>query len=525
MTSEEIFRSSAWSNDRSLAEDCPTDILASSARERGTGYLMRHVIDGAVTDRCASRGLESALAYDLLLRTQHDLQATARLADYLRTLRAGHTGFDQVLATLALNPTADHASDRRYQQILGWLNQFEHFTAQRKRLLLETVLSILNPSYPLTCCNPDEIQYRGFAPWVELSQCAARLIAIVNRGDRGDAELNFLEDRLKHGSDLPVWEGNLLAHLLALAAVQRTAPGHPLVEDGLGKILAHQNADGGIPFIVGLEIFCTATAGLAFVSLPELNACRAALDCVTRSMGDYLADCQRPDGGWAYAEGVRHSDVDDTVYCMQFLYTLDKNRYGRHLQTACDYLVGIVNDDGGFPTLQRGHASEAAMTAGAVTALQPHGHQHIIRNARTSLLSAQESDGTFGRSWSLSATNGIYRATQALLGGLSQENDGDRITRTIAAATEYLNSAQHPDGGWGQVAADASDVISTSYALLALRTAPSSAARHRGRAFLLAAQHSDGGYHSRPDQAAPRPLPYEVPILATICALRALNCT
>jgi squalene-hopene/tetraprenyl-beta-curcumene cyclase/sporulenol synthase len=47
--------------------------------------------------------------------------------------------------------------------------------------------------------------------------------------------------------------------------------------------------------------------------------------------------------------------------------------------------------------------------------------------------------------------------------------------------------------------------------------------RRRCLAYLVAQQRDDGSFLSPPDQAGPRPLPYDVPVLASIFALLALG--
>ncbi|MHC5778946.1 MAG: prenyltransferase/squalene oxidase repeat-containing protein [Nostoc sp.] len=88
-----------------------------------------------------------------------------------------------------------------------------------------------------------------------------------------------------------------------------------------------------------------------------------------------------------------------------------------------------------------------------------------------------------------------------------------------------LLSCQNSDGGWGHQLGDASDVISTSYTLIALSSLGDAETLRRGTHYLMLQQDEEGKFVSIPDQAAPRPIPYDVPILTSIFALLALKYT
>ncbi|MFD8810214.1 prenyltransferase/squalene oxidase repeat-containing protein [Streptomyces sp. NPDC059627] len=488
------------------------------ARQRLTDHLLGQVAaDGSVRGRCASRVLESALVLALLRDSGHCPEQREEIARYLRRHPGARGTLDRVLsnAALRLGPEAENG------WALSWLDGFEHFTAPRKRLMFETVLAALGVLPYDHDVDPDAIEYRGFASWVDLSLCSVRALHLAARGRGAPVEQAFLEERLERGSTQHVWERNVLAHVLALTALHRLTPGHRLVREGLAAVLDCQNPDGGIPFITGLEIFCTATAGLALM--------RSHADATPRptALGDYLAARQQADGGWAYAEGVRQTDVDDTAYCLQFLQALAPQRYAGQIEAGTRYLLRIANRDGGFPTFIHGHASETAMTAGALTALAPRWEDHpgLAQASLEYLLMSQRPDGTFERSWSLSEANAVFRTLEALHHAEPRQSAPlrTRISRATALALGHLMTAQNSDGGWGQRASDPSDPISTSYALLATRRWQRTPAHRQGIGYLLTQQRDDGGFSSRPDQAAPRPLPYDVPVLADICALWALS--
>ncbi|WP_179199892.1 hypothetical protein [Streptomyces sp. NRRL B-24572] len=91
--------------------------------------------------------------------------------------------------------------------------------------------------------------------------------------------------------------------------------------------MACRNPDGGLPSIANLDVFSTSPAVLA---LARANADPELL----RRMCDHLLAQQLPDGGWAFGEDMRHSDVDDTAYAAACLATVDPVRHHDALQRA-----------------------------------------------------------------------------------------------------------------------------------------------------------------------------------------------
>ncbi|MGW5162503.1 hypothetical protein ACWEPN_44120 [Nonomuraea wenchangensis] len=101
------------------------------------------------------------------------------------------------------------------------------------------------------------------------------------------------------------------------------------------------------------------------------------------------------------------------------------------------------------------------------------------------------------------------------------------LYRDFAAATARsvarLVETQNPDGGWGQLPGDPSDVLSTAQAVPVLARHGGLLSVHRAVTYLLDRQDADGGFTSVPDQVGPRPLPFDYPVLADIHALSALR--
>lgn len=322
----------------------------------------------------------------------------------------------------------------------------------------------------------------------------------------------------------PAWEGNNLARLLGLLAL-RKHPGHRrAVRRVLPDLAAALRPDGGIPFITGMDVFATATAGLALTVFGHRGP-------VVRRMADALAARQNQDGGFGFHPGVRQSDVDDTSYAVEFLRAADAARHRRTVAAAAAYLLDRRNPDGGFPTFVRGAASEIAMTAAAVNALAPDpAHAGVVEQGVRFITAHQQEDGSFERGWSRNATNAVFRAVLACdtlrrpCGGPAEDHAAvERRRLAKERALRHLAEARNEDGGWGHLPGDPSDPISTAYAVIALsRTAERSAMYRDALAHLADRGQPDGGYLSRPDQAGPRPLLYDVPALADVSVLLGL---
>ncbi|MFG2913072.1 haloacid dehalogenase-like hydrolase [Kitasatospora sp. NPDC048298] len=497
---------------------------AATARSRLVEHVSRQVgADGAVAGRCRSRVIESALMLELLRREDVEPLALRKLTGFLTRAAsapaAGPAGeFDTALVAAVLHGRPVREPTALIRRIL---EGFEHGTSARKNAALHAILAVTGAApwprpRPLVVPNDTEAE----ASWTRLLLAALAVLAAPDAPAPSSPGATRLLRLLESRPD-GVWEQNVLAHLMALLAVQRVRPGHPVVRRGIAALLACRNTDGGLPFIAAEEVFCTATAGLA------LARSGAADPALLRTMGDQLAGLQAPAGGWGYARGVTQTDVDDTAYAMRFLHALDPARYREPLTRARGYLATMPGPDGGVPTFLPGGPSEAAMTAATITALAPYHrhHRELLTRATAHLLSAQHPDGTYERSWSLAEANAVFRAHLALRAA-QRLNTGpaNRTAEAIRHAHDRLIRTQHPDGGWGHTPDRPSDATSTAYSLIALADSGHAAVCARAVAHLIERQDSDGGFTDVTDQAAPRPLPYAIPVLTGNFVLLALTC-
>ncbi len=496
----------------------PTMVVARLARRLAS----RVEADGAIRDSCGSRILESALLLSLLRKRQSYLAMQARLTEYLANAPAA-TFLDTAIAAAARRGYNWYRSGNGDDegQTLTWLDTLHPFTGQRKRLLVATLLAVLDVAPYDPQVRPEQILYSGYATWTGMSLCAVKILhTAAQTGSYNEADTTWLTRRLADCPPGRIWEGNALAHLIALHALHASQPHHPAINEGTAALVAATRPDGGTPFVAGQEVWVTALAGTAL-------ALAGVHEPLLHRIGDYLTTRQQRDGGWGYSEFTTQTDVDDTSRCAVTLRGIGgRLSYRSSLERAREYLISMAGLDGGFPTYLKGDPAEADLTAGAVIALATaHAgdigdHAALLKSATGFLAEAQRDDGSWEPSWTISTTSVTAHVIDAL----------DAATRAVPAlstrtgpvassARAYLAATQNDDGGWGHRPSDDSDVISTSHALPVVH---SSLTAESGVAYLLEQQNHDGGYTAPPDQVGPRPLPYDFPALADVHVLTAL---
>ncbi|MYV99983.1 hypothetical protein GT354_17170 [Streptomyces sp. SID3343] len=470
--------------------------------------------DGAVRGPCRSRVLESALLLRLLERSRFQGRPRRRVAEFLTGHLKSVEPLDRLLATIALRHPEDTFENGAGELLDRFLERAPAFLTARKRVLLETVLTLLGP--PRTehrPFDPTAFDTGNLHPWAHV-QTVALKVALAGLTGHPDAvapaESDLLSDTQAAAG---IWEGNLLVHLLVLHALAGRPDPTGLVGAGITKVLAHQRADGGVPFVTDTDTWCSVTAGVA------LDAAGAPYE-VRRRVGDHLASRQRVDGGWSYTDAAALADVDDTSVAIEFLHATDPLRYRRTIDFGLRALWAYQGPDGGFPTYVTGAPSEACMTAAAVNALSVRASRHVgrITAARRFLAAAQHSDGTFDPDWSRSRFHAVFRALLA-----THARGPDAYRATVKRALVAVRHGQNADGGWGQQPGDPSDAISTAYALIALCRQEDPQPLVRGVEHLLRAQRPDGGIESIPDMLGTRPFLYAVPCLADHFSLLALG--
>ncbi|MFJ5280943.1 FAD-binding protein [Streptomyces parvulus] len=516
----------AWQ--RETHRNPPGKGFSTAEHERGVPALARHLavaVDaaGQVDDRCGSRVLESALLLSLLRKQDVEPGEQERLARFLRRRRPDASSVDALLIDACLDPArmADRAPERAARLPVT----VSSGTAGRGRLksvMLRTVLHLLCGSALEDGDAPAPVGPEGVTTFTDVHVLSARIVHAHARGRPHavtGAERSRLLSLLSLGRDRVLWEASATTHLLGLHAVRTFRPDAQVLDDGLLRLFLSVNADDGVPFLDSQDLWLTAVAGLAFTGVD-------ALAPYVPRMAALVADRHAADGGWPFATGMRQTDVDTTTRCMEFLHAAAPHRHGGALDRAAGYLTGIAGPDGGFPTWVRGDTADLDMTAGAVLALAPRAarHERLLTGALAFVLDAQHPDGTFERSWTVSESSAILRAVDALHAvPVASARLAARIAAATARSVTRLLATQHPDGGWGQLPDDPSDVLSTAQAVPVLARHGDPISVSRAVTYLLARQDADGGFTSPPDQVGPRPLPFDYPVLADLHTLSALR--
>jgi squalene-hopene/tetraprenyl-beta-curcumene cyclase len=492
----------------------PAGLLPATGRLRDR-LVARVGPDGAVRGPCGSRVLETALTLVLLDRTGLEPAARDRLAAYLSTQRDAPGPLDRLLARAAL----DGRAVREEPDTEGFVARAPDFTGPRKRALLQAVLVLLGVIPGTRFPAPEAFSLDGLHTWARVQVTAVKVILAHASGNPHriqEHDVELLRSTQRAGK---VWEGNLLIHLSTLHALAPLSRQRRLVTQGIRTALEHQRDDGGMPFIPDEDTWVTATAGVA---LHAAGAPAPVVDAIARR----LVRLQQPGGGWSYTDGAQLADVDCTSVAVEVLHLAGHETHRAPVDHALGFLCRLRGEDGGFPTYLAGAPSEAGMTAAAANALTTRGpvQRAMAGRALVHLAAQQRPDGSFPPDWSSSRLHTVFRAALAASHHPGVTTARSSPQRVIQRAVTLVRTSRNPDGGWGQQEGDASDALSTAYALstLATQSAPTPAVS-RGVAYLLTQQRADASIASIPDSIGPRPFGFSVPVLADVFALLALG--
>ena len=197
-------------------------------------------------------------------------------------------------------------------------------------------------------------------------------------------------------------------------------------------------------------------------------------------------------GGWAWIDkqgGV--PDGDDTSGALIAIKRLAGNphEYSKQAILGIKWLMGIQNNDGGFPTFCRGwgslpfDASCPDITAHAIRAfaewkdMLPGDFRKKIGHATSKALryleKNQRKDGSwlplwFGNENDKNHLNPVYGTSQVLIALAKIKNTlNQNLNHMAEAGLEFLQSAQNADGGWGGNKGVQSSIEETSLAIRA----------------------------------------------------------
>jgi squalene-hopene/tetraprenyl-beta-curcumene cyclase len=268
--------------------------------------------------------------------------------------------------------------------------------------------------------------------------------------------------------------------VMSLAAAGRTDL--PVVSRGVRFIVDSARADGSWPIDTNLSTWLTTLAVSALAAGGRIEAHvpaadRAALRAwlVGRQYREEHPYTHAAPGGWAWTDlpgGV--PDADDTAGALLALHRLggaDDSAAREAAAAGVRWLLDLQNRDGGVPTFCRGWTglpfdrSGADLTAHAVRAwlawrdVLPQPSRTAIDTGLSAavryLRGAQRATGAFEPLWfgnehtkgELNFTYGTAKVLPALRGLMARDIAGADAMAERAAA--WLIGAQHGDGGWG----------------------------------------------------------------------------
>ena len=311
-------------------------------------------------------------------------------------------------------------------------------------------------------------------------------------------------------------------------------PGHPLVVTQRQAIedLVVEEGDGVYVQPCVSPVWDTGLACLALLEVSPGSTpspVRKALDWLRdRQLLDEPGDWQvnhphLAGGGWPFQdENAFYPDLDDTAVAAWAMHAAGlPERYDESVRRASEWICGMQSSNGGFAAFDSDNSAAylneipfadhgalldpptSDVTARCVALLGRLGRKAedaCLGRAMSFLRAEQEADGSWFGRW---GTNYIY-GTWSVLTALSMLPEPPHGT-SVRRAVEWLESVQHPDGGWGEdndsylgprrrYTAAASTSFQTAWALLGLLAAgrAGSEAVRRGIDYLLRNQEQDG---------------------------------
>jgi len=274
--------------------------------------------------------------------------------------------------------------------------------------------------------------------------------------------------------------------VMSLAATGRVD--HAVTRQGLKFLASSVRPDGSWPIDTNLATWTTTLALTALANSGE--------DISHLSSLDWLLECQNTDihpftgaapGGWGWSDlSGAVPDADDTPGALLALAAwndldsiteVDRKRIHQAAALGIDWLLGLQNRDGGWPTFCRGWGklpfdrSGADLTAHVLRALQAW-RSHVknpeilpaIERGLSFLERSQRADGSwlplwFGNQDDPNEENPVYGTAKVILAyrDLGREDDS-----AAQRAKAWLRSVQRSDGGWGTVSPNGATEIGTS---------------------------------------------------------------
>jgi squalene-hopene/tetraprenyl-beta-curcumene cyclase len=277
---------------------------------------------------------------------------------------------------------------------------------------------------------------------------------------------------------------------------------HEVVQKGVGFLVKGVRQDGSWPIDTNLATWLTTLSVNALAGGGKLKQIlsQEERETICHWLLNQQVQIRHPytgadPGGWAWTDlpgGV--PDADDTAGALLALYHLGirNAKVSESVQLGIQWLLGLQNRDGGFPTFCRGWGklpfdrSCADITAHALRALTvwsreqtltkdlTTGTSKAIERGITYLIQVQAKEGFwlplwFGNQGASLEENRTY-GTAKVVSGLAELKD--RRTEEANAALDlgmyWLMQAQNDNGGWGGDKDTPASIEETSLTLEAL---------------------------------------------------------
>lgn len=245
-----------------------------------------------------------------------------------------------------------------------------------------------------------------------------------------------------------------------------------------------------------LAVVVLAAVVLGATLPPAATAADDRPRSVTRAL-DYIYARQLASGGFAASGGVDSPGITPWAVLAIVAGKERPTAWDKGGKDPLDYLQSL-----NLETTARSSLNAPAFYAKVVMAYAAAGRAELIYNAGTpridlldKLLAYRNDDGHFSPAtsgdrslWDVSTTTWALIALRA-----AAQSDGN-----VSSARAWLVAAQHADGGWGLQTADAGSTVDQTaavvQALVAAGADPEDAVIQRALGFLDAAQRSDAGF-------------------------------